>query len=101
MQRGAKPVSYAAVLKQSFQMFSGVVSVNGRSVPVQNARLSGEDISFTFTADLGAGPVRHEFRGKAAGHEWHGVLTLASGSARGRFEILATRDGGGIRENKP
>ena len=101
MQRGAKPVSYAAVLKQSFQMFSGVVSVNGRSVPVQNARLSGEDISFTFTVDLGAGPVRHEFRGKAAGHEWHGVLTLASGSARGRFEILATRDGGGIRENKP
>lgn len=101
MQRGGKALSYAAVLKQSFQMLSGVVSVNGRSIPVQNARLRGEDLSFTFIADLGAGAVRHEFRGKAAGDEWHGAMTLASGGARGRYEILATRDSGGKGENKP
>ena len=82
---------YAANLAQTFQMVSGTVSVNGRSVPVQNAKMLGNELSFSFTADLGAGPVRHEFKGKTDGTRLHGSVSLSGSRSQGRYDWQAER----------
>jgi hypothetical protein len=92
--KGAKPQAYTANLTQTFQMVSGTVAVNGRSVPVQNARMSGDELSFSFTADLGAGPVRHEFKGKSDGTSLHGSAVLTGSRSQGRYDWSAERSAG-------
>ena len=86
-----KPQNYAVTLNQTFQMVSGNVSVNGRGVPLQNVKLSGDELSFTFTADLGAGPVKHEFKGKADGDRLDGAATLSGSRTQGRYDWSAAR----------
>ncbi len=86
-----KPQAYAITLHQTFQMVSGNASVNGRNAPLQNVKLSGDELSFTFTADLGAGPVKHDFRGKVAGDRLSGSGALAGSRTQGRFDWHAER----------
>jgi hypothetical protein len=86
-----KPHTYTVTLNQTFQMLSGSVSVNGRAVPLQNAKLSGDELSLTFTADLGAGPVKHEFKGRVEGAEVNGNATLSSSRTQGRYDWNAMR----------
>ena len=91
--RGGKPQAYAVTLNQTFQMVSGSVSVNGRAVPLQNAKLSGDELSFSFTADLGSGPLKHEFKGQAAGDHLNGAASLSGGRTQARYEWSAERAG--------
>jgi 16S rRNA G966 N2-methylase RsmD len=86
-----KPQAYAVTLNQTFQVVTGNVSVNGRAMPLQNVKLSGDELSFTFTADLGAGPVKHEFKGKADGDRLDGAATLSASRTQGRYDWSATR----------
>ena len=90
---GGKPQSYAVTLNQTFQVVSGSVTVNGRNAPLQNAKLSGDELSFSFTADLGAGPVKHEFKGQAAGDRVNGAASLSGGRTQARYEWSAERAG--------
>lgn len=89
--KGGKTHSYTATLAQTFQNVSGSVNVNGRSAPLQNPRLNGEALSFSFTADLGDGPVKHEFRGKADGDRVSGEASLSGSRIQGRYDWSATR----------
>ena len=89
--KGGKLQTYTVTLNQTFQMVTGSVSVNGRAVPLQNAKLSGDELSFSFTADLGAGPVRHEFKGKADGDQFHGTAVLSGSRTQGRYDFSAAR----------
>jgi SAM-dependent methyltransferase len=52
-------------LKQKFQEVEGTANVGGRSVPVRDARLKGEEI--TFTLDMGEGRTT-TFTGKVSGN---------------------------------
>ena len=89
--RGGKMQSYAVTLNQTFQMVSGSVTVNGRGAALQNVKLSGDELSFSFSADLGAGPVRHEFKGKADGGKINGAGSLSGGRTQGRYDWNAER----------
>jgi SAM-dependent methyltransferase len=51
-------------LKQQFQMIEGTATVDDKTVPLQNARLRGDEIEFTVALDAGK-PVL--FRGKVNG----------------------------------
>jgi hypothetical protein len=86
-----KPQAYGMTLRQTFQMVSGSFTLNGRSAPLQNVKLSGDDLSFSFVADVGAGPVKHEFRGKVDGEQLHGSATLSSSRTQGRHDWNAER----------
>ena len=86
-----KPQDYVINLNQSFQMVSGTVAVHGRSVPLQNVKLSGDALSFTFVADLGAGPVKHEFTGKVDSDRLYGTGALSGGRTQGRHDWNAQR----------
>jgi hypothetical protein len=88
-----KPQTYAVTLSQTFQMVSGSVAVNGRAVPLQNAKLAGDELSFSFTAELGSGPVKHEFRGRVTGDHIDGAASLSGGRAQARYEWSAGRAG--------
>lgn len=91
LQLRGKPQNYAITLNQSFQIVRGSVLVQGRSVPLQNVKLSGEALSFTFVADLGAGPVKHEFNGKVDSDRLHGVGVLSGSRTQGRYDWNAER----------
>jgi SAM-dependent methyltransferase len=55
---GGKPQSYELALDQKFQMISGSVRVGGRATsPLQNAKLTGDQISFSFTAEVNGNPL--------------------------------------------
>jgi hypothetical protein len=102
-----KPQAYTVTLNQTFQAVSGSVSAGGRSAALQNVKLSGDELSFVFTLDLGSGPVRHELKGKAEGERISGSASLAGSRTQGRYEWEAERaprsaaasaTGSGIRE---
>ncbi|MBX9775567.1 MAG: class I SAM-dependent methyltransferase [Xanthobacteraceae bacterium] len=58
------PPGLSVLLQQRFQMIEGTASVNGRSVPLTNARLRGDAIEFTVAFD-GEKPML--FRGRVNG----------------------------------
>lgn len=57
--------NYQMNLRQTYQKLDGTLSVDGKQVPLQNARVNGEKISFT--AELNGKPVT--FEGKLAGEQ--------------------------------
>jgi len=71
-------VSYAAIIEQRFQAFEGVARAGNRREVLHDARLTGEDISFTLAMTLdGPGFVRHEFRGKVIGDRIEGTARVS------------------------
>lgn len=86
-----KSQSYAVTLSQTFQAVNGSVSCGGRTVPLQNVRLSGDELGFAFTLDLGDGPVRHEYRGRVDGDRLSGSASLSGSRTQGRYDWDATR----------
>lgn len=89
--KGGKPQVYSVTLKQTFQVVSGSVSAGGRSAPLHNVKLLGDELSFAFTLDLGSGPVRHEFKGKATGERLNGNASLSGSRTQGRYDWDAER----------
>jgi len=89
--KGAKPLTYTVTLAQTFQMVTGNVSVTGRTAPLQNVKLTGTEISFSFTVDSGTGPVRHEFKGRVEGDSIIGSASLSGSRTQGQYEWNAAR----------
>ena len=89
--KGARPQTYAVTLGQTFQMVTGSANVNGRNTPLQNVKLQGDEISFSFMAEMGAGPVKHEFKGKVDGDSISGSATLSGSRTQGQYDWNATR----------
>jgi hypothetical protein len=86
-----KPQAYEVRLGQKYQEVSGSVNVNGRGVALQNARLLGDQLSFSFTADLGSGPVKHEFSGRVEGERISGSASLSGARIQGQYDWNAER----------
>ncbi|HKA42742.1 MAG TPA: methyltransferase domain-containing protein [Burkholderiales bacterium] len=86
-----KQQSYEVTLEQRFQGISGSARVGGRTVKLQDAQLSGEDIRFGFTAEVGGTPVKHEFSGKVEGESIIGSAALSSSRAQGQQDWSARR----------
>jgi len=86
-----KPLAYEVTLVQKYQAISGSVSVGGRPVRLQNARLRGDEIRFSFTADVNGAPVKHEFSGRVAGETVTGSARLAGARLQGQHEWTAQR----------
>ena len=74
-------------------MVSGAARVGGRAVKLQDARLSGEDLRFSFTADVNGAPVKHEFTGKVEGDAINGSVVLSGARVQGQQEWNARRSG--------
>ncbi|MEK7878098.1 MAG: hypothetical protein AAB325_18130, partial [Pseudomonadota bacterium] len=88
---GGRPQAYELMIDQKFQTISGTVRVGGRSVKLENAKLSGDQISFSFSADFSGSPLKHEFSGRVAGNGIDGTVSLAGSRTQGQLEWNATR----------
>ena len=86
-----KPQAYEMVLEQNFQMLTGTVRVGGRSVNLQDAKLRGDQISGSFTADVNGSALKHEFTGRVAGGSIEGSVKLSGARTQGQLEWNATR----------
>jgi hypothetical protein len=88
---GGKPQNYEMTLEQKFQVVTGNVRVNGRSVKFDSIKLAGDRLTGTFVAEVNGGPVKHELAGRIAGGTIDGSVTVASTRMQAESEWNATR----------
>ena len=88
---GGKPLAYELALQQKYQMISGTVRVGGRSVKLEDARLRGDQISFSFSVVVNGNPLKHEFSGRVMDKGIEGTVNLAGSRTRGQLEWKAAR----------
>jgi hypothetical protein len=86
-----KPQSYEMVLEQNFQVIGGTVRVSGHSVKLQDAKLSGDQVSGNFTVDVNGAPMKHEFSGRVSGGTIEGSVKLTGTRMQGQYEWNAAR----------
>ena len=68
---------YELQLDQVFQKITGTMALAGRSAKIENAVLTGEQISFAATLPEGGKPVRFEFSGKVINNAIAGEIRRA------------------------
>lgn len=68
---GAAPRSYELVLDQFFQKIEGTLTVEGKTVPIENAKLTGDQVSFSAKVDPAA---PSEFSGRVINNGVEGVV---------------------------
>jgi hypothetical protein len=83
---------YELVLRQHFQHLEGLVKANGKLAQFRNAKLSGDQISFSVLEFTGTGTTRLDFSGRVKGDTIEGTSRLADGTARDKW--VATRVSG-------
>ncbi len=91
MPVSGKSQTYDASLTQQFQMISGSVKIGGRSIPLQNPKLRGDEISFSFTAEVNGAPVKYEFTGKIDGDKIAGTARLSGTRVQAQLDWTAQR----------
>ena len=84
-----KQATFDLDIVQKFQEISGTVSFNGTSAPIENARLTGEEISFT-VADA-RDKSRYEFSGRLTGGRIVGDMRVVAANAQRQLEWTAQR----------
>ncbi len=89
-----KPAIFEMTVAQNFQMISGSASVDGRTLTLSKARLSGENVAFAL-ADASDG-TRYEFSGRIVGHNISGSVAVQGTSAQRQLEWDAARTELGI-----
>jgi hypothetical protein len=101
LQVAGKPQTYEIALDQKFQVISGTVRAAGRSANLENARLRGDQISFSFTLEINGDRIRHDFSGKANGDAVSGNAILAGRRVQSRLEWNARRSAANAGVSRP
>jgi SAM-dependent methyltransferase len=71
---------FELALTQMFQKVEGTLSVEGKTVPIEEAKLVGETLSFVARLDTSS-PARYEFNGRIINHAIEGaVRTVRAGA---------------------
>jgi len=86
-----KPQNYEVSFEQQFQQISGTARVNGRAVKIEGAKLRGDELTFSFAAEVNGGAVKHEFNGRVSGNEMTGQVALSGSRMAARVEWNAER----------
>ena len=89
LPQGAKPGNFELELTQNFQRIAGTLSAGGKSWPIENARLRGEEISFSVQDKPAA--VSYEFTGRITGNTINGSARVAAPTSQRQLEWNASR----------
>ena len=84
-----QPAEFELMVSQNFQTITGGAMVGGDVWRLENARLSGVDISFALVDPRAA--TRYEFAGRIAGHGIMGTARVAGAASQRPLEWNATR----------
>jgi SAM-dependent methyltransferase len=83
---------YALEIEQKFQNFEGKVNIEDSVIPIQNARLQGDRVTFSVEQKSQNGTRSWEFEGQCKGHTLEGNLRLDSGDRLTTIKWQAKRD---------
>jgi hypothetical protein len=83
---GRGPKQYQVRLRQQFQKLEGEVELDGRPGQLRDAKLRGDQISFTV---LDASGARRDFAGRVAGNSMQGMMKALDGASDAKWS--ATR----------
>jgi hypothetical protein len=72
---------------------TGTARIGGRTVKLEDARLNGDDLRFSFMADVNGTPLKHEFSGKVQGDSINGSATVSGARVQGQQDWNARRSG--------
>lgn len=86
-----KSQTYEVSFAQQYQQVSGTVRINGRAVKIENAKLRGDQLAFSFAAEVNGAAVKHEFSGRVSGNEMTGQVALSGNRMAARVEWTAER----------
>jgi hypothetical protein len=86
-----KSVAYEVSLNQKFQVISGIARVGGRTVALQDAKLNGDVISFSFSAEVNGMAVKHRFSGRVQGSAISGEVALSGSRIQAQLDWTAQR----------
>ena len=89
MPVSGKPAVFNLSVAQNFQAVTGSVAVDGNTWPLQNARLRGDEISFSLSDPRDK--TRYDFSGKIAGQAITGAAQVVGANAQRRLEWDAVR----------
>ena len=79
-------------LSQKFQQVSGAMILPGREQLIADARLSGDQISFTVLDETASEKTVLWFKGRATGKTMEGMVEIPQGETAGHYHWLATRE---------
>jgi hypothetical protein len=80
---GAKR-AFELALTQNFQKVSGTLTVDGRKVPLEDAKLTGDRLTFAAKPDANA--ARYEFDGRVVNNALDGTVRIARDGAPARSQ---------------
>ena len=75
---------FALALNQMFQKIDGTLTVDGKTVPIEQAKLTGEELSFAARFEQPGGAARYEFNGRIVNNALDGTLRPAIAGAAGQ-----------------
>jgi hypothetical protein len=75
---GASPRSFELALNQSFQKVEGTLTAGGKAVPIEDAKLTGDRLTFVVKLD---GAARYEFDGRIVNNALDGTVRVVRGGA--------------------
>jgi hypothetical protein len=87
---GGSQRDFELALNQNFQKVDGTLTFEGRSVPIEDAKLVGDVLSFSAKLDAAAS-ARHEFSGRIVNHGIEGTLRSVRAGAPQQVAWNATR----------
>ncbi|HEY9748220.1 MAG TPA: class I SAM-dependent methyltransferase [Allocoleopsis sp.] len=89
---GRQPVNI--LLRQQFQQVSGVATAGNATLPISNAKLNGNQISFTTNRKVQGQAATIQFTGQVEGNTLKGVATVqGAGLLTGKYNLVAQRRG--------
>ena len=83
---------YTLRLAQKFQEIRGEVNVKGQEVPIADARLAGNQLTFTFREDPNEQKAVMQFDGRINGDTIKGNVEVQGGPFAGNYHWTAKRD---------
>jgi hypothetical protein len=78
MSEGGAQHDLELVVNQNFQKVEGTLSAEGKSVPIEEAKLNGDTLSFVAKVD---GTTRQEYSGRIVNHGMDGTVRTVRGGA--------------------
>jgi hypothetical protein len=78
-------------LDQRFQEIIGHVTVKGQEIPVDNARLTGDQLSFTFRDKADGQNTMMRLKGRIRRDTIQGNVEIQDGPLKGSYPWTATR----------
>ena len=92
---------YVLRLVQHFQEISGHVNIKGQEIPIGDARLVGDQLSFTFRDNTDKQNAVMRFNGRISSDTIQGNVEVQGGPLRGNYNWTARRTHLALHRRKP